>query len=236
MSNPYFKFKQFTVWHDRCAMKVGTDGVLLGAWADANQADRILDIGTGTGLIALMLGQRTPETTHITALEIDQDAALQATENISRSPWHDKIDVKCADFNTYTAESAFDLIVSNPPYFIQSLNCPDKQRNTARHNNSLTYETLISRSSSMLTAPGKLALIFPMEVYDTVLAAASASGLYPSEIVRVITAPQMPAKRCLACFTRQNVQCRIQELLIEKSRHVYSDEFTQLVKDFYLKL
>ena len=133
MSNPYFQFKQFTVWHDKCAMKVGTDGVLLGAWTSVESAHRILDIGTGTGLVALMLVQRSLPDANIVALEIDEAAVGQARENIIRSPWKERVEVVQADFRKYRSSDKFDVIVSNPPYFVDSLECPDRQRTAARH-------------------------------------------------------------------------------------------------------
>ena len=125
MSNPYFQFKQFTVWHDQCAMKVGTDGVLLGAWASVERARRILDIGTGTGLVALMLAQRSLPDAKIVALEIDEAAAGQARENVARSPWQERIEVVQADFKKYRSSDKFDVIVSNPPYLVLK---PDKKK------------------------------------------------------------------------------------------------------------
>ena len=136
MSNPYFQFKQFTVWHDKCAMKVGTDGVLLGAWASVQNAHKILDVGTGTGLVALMLAQRSLPDADIIALEIDEAAAGQARENVTRSPWKERVEVVQTDFRDYQSSDKFDVIVSNPPYFVDSLECPDQQRNAARHNGS----------------------------------------------------------------------------------------------------
>ena len=129
MSQPFFQFKQFTVWHDKCAMKVGTDGVLLGAWTPVESSARILDIGTGTGLVALMLAQRCSAS--VIALEIDGTAAQQAAENITRSPWGSRIEVVCQDFRLYSNKNnslKYDTIVSNPPYFTDSLKCPDSQR------------------------------------------------------------------------------------------------------------
>ena len=154
MSNPYFQFKQFTVWHDQCAMKVGTDGVLLGAWASVERARRILDIGTGTGLVALMLAQRSLLDAKIVALEIDEAAAGQARENVARSPWQERIEVVQADFKKYRSSDKFDVIVSNPPYFVDSLECPDRQRAAARHNDSLTYEELLEGVNRLLAADG----------------------------------------------------------------------------------
>ena len=132
MPNPYFQFKQFTVRHDKCAMKVGTDGVLLGAWAPVQDVKRILDVGAGSGLISLQLAQRNPEAV-ITSVEIDPAAAAQAQENIQSSPWSNRMEVVCCDFRKYHPEDKFDLIVSNPPYFVDALRCPDNQRCMARH-------------------------------------------------------------------------------------------------------
>src|SRR5574344_2567439 len=131
MSNSYFRFKQFSVFQERCAMKVGTDGVLLGAWAKVDAANRILDIGTGTGLVALMLAQRS--TAMITAVEIDEEAAIQAEENFCQSPWANRFEVVNSDITSYETDALFDVIVSNPPYFVDSLQCPDGQRSLARH-------------------------------------------------------------------------------------------------------
>ena len=135
-----FQFKQFTIHHDRCAMKVGTDGVLLGAWADVNNRQQILDVGTGTGLIALMLAQRSKA--HIHAIDIDIDACLQARENITSSPFSQQVEVFHHALHEYRAICSirYDLIVSNPPYFVNSLKCPNLQRNTACYNDTPTSE------------------------------------------------------------------------------------------------
>ena len=135
MSNTGFRFKQFQVNHDRCAMKVGTDGILLGAWADVTQAKQILDLGCGSGLIALMLAQRSSAESKICAVEIDPAAAQQARENTLASPWKDKIQVYRQDIDSFCAqvESHFDLIVANPPYFEAGVACRDDERNTARY-------------------------------------------------------------------------------------------------------
>lgn len=133
MASPNFRFKLFTVWHDHCAMKVGTDGVLLGAWAQQKHARTILDIGTGSGLIALMLAQRFQEA-EITGIDIDPSAAKQASDNFRLSPWSHRMHARCIDLHTFSLEDGhFDLIVSNPPYFSASLKNPNQQRATARH-------------------------------------------------------------------------------------------------------
>ena len=132
MANSYFRFKQFTIHQEKCAMKVGTDGCLLGAWVDLSQSQRILDVGCGSGLIAIMTAQRCTNVT-ITGIEIDNEAASQATENAESSPWAERIEIICEDFLKFTPEQQFDTIVSNPPYFSNSLKCPNDKRNKARH-------------------------------------------------------------------------------------------------------
>lgn len=235
MANPYFKFKQFTVWHDRCAMKVGTDGVLLGAWSDVTNACRILDIGTGTGLVALMLAQRS--VAHITALEIDKEAVSQAKENICSSPWKERIHVEHQDFRDYTPETKFDLIVSNPPYFVDSLVCPGEQRTMARHNSSLGYHDLLEGVARMLTTDGKFCVIIPSDAVEDMVDIAKHVSLYPSKRMDIITSPGKSSKRALIEFVLNSDRvCEISQLLIEEKRHQYSPEYILLTRDYYLNL
>lgn len=235
MPNSYFQFKQFTVWHDKCAMKVGTDGVLLGAWAAAKRSKQILDIGTGTGLIALLLAQRNPEA-QITALEIDEAAATQAADNVARSPWADRIEVVCNDFRLFQTEKKFDLIVSNPPYFVDALNCPDKQRNLARHTCELNYELLFSRSAHLLWEQGGVSIIIPAEVEKLVVDTAWKYKLYPDRRLRVFTKPGKPCRRVLLSFGFRGGECLEEMLCIEEAHHEYTPEYIALTKDFYLKM
>ena len=144
MSNSFFQFKQFTIQQDQCAMKVGTDGVLLGAWVDLTNKKKCLDVGTGTGLIALMMAQRTAEA-HITAVEVDEEAVVQARRNVLNSPWKDRVEMVHCNFLSFQPNQKFDSIVSNPPYFTNNLISPDKQRTLARHNNHMTYSELINK-------------------------------------------------------------------------------------------
>ena len=215
MSNPYFQFKQFTVWHDQCAMKVGTDGVLLGAWASVERARRILDIGTGTGLVALMLAQRSLPDAKIVALEIDEAAA---------------------DFKKYRSSDKFDVIVSNPPYFVDSLECPDRQRAAARHNDSLTYEELLEGVNRLLAADGLFTVVIPTDVVDRVKAIASMNKLYAIRQLNVITKPGGIPKRTLIAFSFSNRECVIEELLTELARHQYSEEYIALTREYYLNM
>lgn len=235
MPNPYFTFKQFTIRHDRCAMKVGTDGVLLGAWTDLSHSRQILDIGTGTGLIALMLAQRCPEA-RITAIDIDTDAIGQAQENIQASPWKERVEAKLQNICTYTDSGKFDTIVSNPPYFIDSLKCPDHQRNTARHTDTLDAGRLIRKVAELLTPDGRFSLILPAEQTDELISLAESHGLYPSRQTWVITRPGLMPKRILMEFRKTPATFHPDELVIELERHVYSEDYIALTKDFYLKM
>ena len=235
MPNPFFSFKQFTVYHDRCAMKVGTDGVLLGAWTDLSSSRRILDIGTGTGLIALMAAQRCPEA-EITAIDIDAEAVEQARENIASSPWKNRVGVWLQDVCTYTSDTGFDTIVSNPPYFIDSLKCPDSQRTTARHTDTLDAYRLLEKAAELLTPDGRFSLILPADQTDKLLRIARAQGLYPSRLTQVITRPGLPPKRSLVEFQKTYREVRENELVIELDRHVYSEDYITLTREFYLKM
>lgn len=236
MSNPYFQFKQFTVWHDQCAMKVGTDGVLLGAWASVGGAHRILDIGTGTGLVALMLAQRSLPDARIVALEIDEAAAGQARGNVARSPWQERIEVVQADFKKYRSLDKFDVIVSNPPYFVDSLACPDRQRASARHNDLLTYDDLLEGVSKLLADDGLFTVVIPSDVADRVKEIASAKKLYASRQLQVITKSGGVPKRTLITFSFSVQECVVEELLTELARHQYSEEYIALTREYYLNM
>lgn len=233
MGNSYFKFKKFTIYHDRCAMKVGTDGVLLGAWASANEPKRILDIGTGTGLIALQLAQRYP-TSQITGIEIDSEAASQASENSSASPWASRIEIVCQDFLQYKSDKKFNLIVSNPPYFVDSLKCPDEQRNLARHAQGLSYELLFKHASQLLDIEGNFCVIIPAEVEMHVIECAAMHLLYPCQRLCMYNKPQAPLRRVLINFTHRLATCMNEHLYIRKEDNNYSDEYKKLTGNFYL--
>lgn len=234
MSNPYFSFKQFTVYHDCCAMKVGTDGVLLGAWADVSDSHEILDIGTGTGLISLMLAQRSEA--HILALDIDEDAVRQAKENVKNSPWPDRIDVELHDACCFDTDVRYDVIVSNPPYFVNSLKCPDEQRNTARHTDELDFVSLIKSAERCLSLSGRFSVVIPAAGMAEFVKTASDRKLFLSRCTWVKTKPDAAPKRVLAEFRKQPTACAEDSLVIELSRHVYSEEYIALTKDFYLKM
>jgi len=237
MANPYFSFKQFTVYHDRCAMKVGIDGVLLGVWCNVQDNGKILDIGTGTGLIALMLAQRC--NSEIDAIDIDANAVLQAADNIDHSPWSTRLNVEeisLQDFATNT-EKRYDLIVSNPPYFVNSLKAPCEERSTARHTGSLTHEELISNAIILLQPTGRICIILPVIEAKQCMIFAQYQGLYCTRETGVIPKPGADVKRVLMEFSLIETKKETDELTVEgNERHHYSEEFSLLAKDFYLKL
>lgn len=236
MSNPYFKFKQFTVWHDKCAMKVGTDGVLIGAWCACDGAERILDIGCGTGLIALMLAQRTDAL--IDAIDIDADACLQARENVARSPFAGKIRVVHADLARFADEQAegrtYDCIVSNPPFFVDSLKCPDKQRAQARHADSLPLHRLVADSKRLLADEGTLHLILPFSQRALLQEIAYHEELFINRETHVYPTPTSQPKRLLVSLSRQKQSSFPTRLTIEKEPRRYTEEFAALVAPYYL--
>lgn len=237
MSNPYFSFKKFTVYHDKCAMKVGTDGVLLGAWVKLGKVRRVLDVGTGTGLVALMLSQRSEGFISIDAIDIDEDAVLQTLENVERASFRN-VKAIHSSLQDYVAkcDAKYDMIVSNPPYFSSSLHSPDGQRTLARHTNSLPMVEFMNISARLLSSDGYLSLIFPYAEKDLLIDLAENAGLFVSRITNVYPMPHLNAKRVLLEFSKMKQDTEIADLIIEKERHIYTDDFTELVKDFYLKL
>jgi len=236
MSAISFQFKQFTVHHDKCAMKVGTDGVLLGAWASTLNISRALDIGTGTGLIALMLAQRCAAV--IDAVEIDEHACEQARENIARSPWADRIHLHACYIQQFADNKTggYDLIVANPPYFRNALLSPEKSRSMARHDRNLSFEELLHAASGLLKAHGRFAVVIPAAEKEHFTGLAWPEGLYPSRFLLVRPAPGKPFTRCLAEFSPdRNTACTVSELGI-KNQSGYSTDYISLTKEFYLKM
>jgi tRNA1Val (adenine37-N6)-methyltransferase len=236
MSNKYFEFKKFTIHQDRCAMKVGTDGTLLGAWASAPAQSRyILDIGTGTGLIALMMAQRYPEA-QIVGIDIDDAAVAQATENVAASPFAERISILKQDVTSYNPEMQFDAIVSNPPYFVDSLTCPDEQRSIARHAVTLTFEALIKSAYRLLKTEGTFSVVIPTEMRSKLEASARLEGFFISKVCCIKTTPKKPSKRQLIEFTKAPVkELVISEGILETSPNTRSDWYQKLTNDFYIR-
>ena len=240
MSKP-FKFKEFNIEQDQCAMKIGTDGVLLGSWVHpATEPFNILDIGTGTGVISLMLAQRFSGS-QIEALEIDESAFEQAVTNFENSPWGDRLFCYHASFQEYFQEvndEKYDLIISNPPFFNASQKSPDKQRNKARFEDSLPFEHLLYGTSKLLEENGIAAIIIPKNQETQILDIAHKMHLHPFRITQVKGNKNTPIKRCLIefKFNTSTEHPIISELILEKERHIYTDDYSKLVKDFYLNL
>ena len=235
MSNNFFKFKQFTVFQDQCAMKVGTDGVLLGAWSNVSGCVNVLDIGTGTGLIALMIAQRNAKVI-IDAIDIEENCIKQAQQNIAQSPFVHRIDAQQKTFQylVQQTDKKYDLIVSNPPYFQNALKSPSVSRSYARHTDTLSFYEIISEGATLLTQNGSIALVLPYEFKQAVLTHAVTVNLYAHRITNVSPVVQKPPKRLLVEFGKREIECIENNLTIEHSRHQYTEDFKVLTKDFYL--
>lgn len=235
MSSPGFTFKQFHIEHDRCAMKVGTDGILLGAWAPLAGVQRILDVGTGSGLIALMLAQRSQLAVNIVGLELDRSAAQQAAENVAASPWAKLVDIVPEKLQNYSSATLFDLLVSNPPYFPQGLALP-KARGQARYNNSLSLAELFAHACRLLTPTGRIALILPAQALNEALIQAAEHGFYLHTQTAVITKQGKTPARFLLLFTSSKCCTTYDELVINTKDSGLSSDYVSLVSPFYLKM
>ncbi len=230
-----FRFKQFYIDQQDAAMKVGTDGILLGAWADLEGCQRILDIGTGTGLLALMAKQRQPEA-EVTALEIDASAARCAAANVAASPWPD-IDVLHSDVADYETERRFDLVISNPPYFVDSLKSPDPRRLLARHTDSLGFADLLGHFVRLTHDNGRMALVLPIDALAQMQTLLPQHGLAMSRLIRVKTTIRKPSGRILLELVKQHERpCIEDEICIHGPDGGYSEDYILLCKAFYLKM
>lgn len=234
-----FSFKQFSIQQDRCAMKIGTDGVLLGAWTPIeNNPFSILDIGAGTGVIALMLAQRS-NAEQIDALEIDEEAYEQSVDNFENSPWSDRLFCFHAGLDEFVEEpeDEYDLIISNPPFYTDDYKSENEQRDLARFADAMPFEDLIEAADLLLSENGVFSVIIPFKEEESFLALAAAYELYPLKITRVKGTPTTEIKRSLLAFSRnENAIITAGELIIETSRHQYTTEYIELTKDFYLKM
>ena len=234
-----FSFKQFSIQQDRCAMKIGTDGVLLGAWTPIeNNPLSILDVGTGTGVIALMLAQRS-HAEQIDALEIDEEAYEQSVDNFENSPWSDRLFCFHAGLDEFVEEpeDEYDLIVSNPPFYTDEYKSENEQRDLARFADAMPFEVLIEAADLLLSENGIFAVIIPFKEEENFLAIAKDYELFPLKITRVKGTPTTEIKRSLLAFSRnEKIDFPTEELIIETARHQYTPEYISLTKDFYLKM
>jgi len=234
MPNSYFKFKQFTLHQEHASFRITTDSVLLGAWADITNAKRILDIGTGTGLLALMAAQRSNAL--ITAIEPDEESFNQAVENIRESKWNTRITlVNCQiqDFNPADG-LPFDAIITNPPFFTGSLLNPDPRKASARHSLSLSSNELLMAAGRLLAEEGTLNLVLPVNEGNLFMNEAISHGFFCYRLLRVRPASSQPPKRLLISMRRTQGPIEDQELVIERGgRHEYSAEYISLTGDFY---
>lgn len=236
MSNSSFAFKQFTIKQDLCAMKVGTDAVLLGAWIIPNGSTNILDIGTGTGIIALMLAQKS--NAHIDAIDIDDNAVMQAKQNVSESKFANNIEITHASFQEFAKNTTkkFNLIVTNPPYFEQSLKSSDEKRSHARHADVLPFEDLLEGVIKILDPKGKFCLILPKLEAERFRNLAEKKGLFLSKLLRVKSKANKDSdKRHIMQFEFKPTEFSETTLAIElNERHQYTKEYKELTKDYYI--
>lgn len=230
-----FRFKQFEVANDRSAMKVGTDGVLLGAWCLVDGAQHALDVGTGCGVIALMIAQRNASAI-IDAIDIDRAAIEEASLNFSHSPWKERLTATLADFNNWNGRDRYDLIVSNPPYFSDSLLPPDASRTIARHTQSLTYRQLIEGAARLLSEEGTLCLISPTNVEGDIIEAATFSSLPVRQLTRVIPVEGTEPKRSMWLLSRRAMPYQDGTLTIAHTDGSFTQEYISLTGAFYLKM
>lgn len=233
-----FQFKQFTIHQDRCAMKIGTDGVLIGAWTSIeNNPSSILDIGAGTGLIALMLAQRSSAET-IDAIEIDADAYEQCVENFETSPWGDRLFCYHAGLDEMVDEidEQYDVILSNPPFYTEEVSSGNSARDIARQNSALPFDELLASTSKLLTPKGIFSVVIPFKEEPKFLSLALDYGLYPKRILHVKGNAASPIKRSLLEFGFEPTNPTVKTLTIEIERHQYTSAYQELTKAFYLKM
>lgn len=231
-----FRFRQFGVQQGRSAMKVGTDGVLLAAWASIENAGSILDVGTGTGVIALICAQRNSEA-EIAAVEMDSGSVLDARQNFSSSPWPSRLHLYKGDFLKLNSSEKFDIIISNPPYFSDSLRAINPSRNAARHDDSLPAPAFMLKASDLLSADGKIAVIFPKTQMERWSHEASRFDFFPERICHVFTLPWKDSSRVMVEFSHRHPhEPRMESVLIEKSPGVWSETYKDLVRDYFIKL
>ena len=238
MSTLPFKFKEFSVNQDQCAMKIGTDGVLLGAWTSLEKKPfSVLDIGAGTGVLALMMAQRS-FAENIEAIEIDADAYEQCADNFENSPWADRLFCYHASLLEFVEEvdDKFDLIICNPPFYSEDYKTENKSRDLARFNDAMPFEHLIYAITNLLSKDGLFSVIIPIKEESKFVDLATKSGLFPNRKLHVKGNPDSEIKRSLLEFSFTENETITSQLVIETERHQYTEEYINLTKDFYLKM
>ena len=240
-----FKFKEFTINQDQCAMKIGTDSVLLGAWASIEKIPlSVLDIGAGTGVLSLMLAQRCSAEL-IDAIEIDDNAFEQCVDNFEQSPWGDRLFCYHASLEEFIEEieDKYDLIICNPPFYSEDYKTKSDQRDLARFQDAMPFEHLLKSVSKLLSENGIFSVVIPYKEEAGLISLASNFNIYPNNILHVKGNPTSNIKRSLVEFSfravpagRQESAIKIDELIIEIARHQYTEAYKSLTKDFYLKL
>ncbi|MBQ0787639.1 MAG: methyltransferase [Oceanihabitans sp.] len=237
MSKP-FQFKEFQVNQDRCAMKIGTDGVLLGAWTSVKQNPfAILDIGAGTGVLSLILAQRS-QAEVIDAMEIDEHAYEQCVDNFENAPWADRLFCYHAALEEFTEEieDKYDLIISNPPFYSEDFKTENAQRDLARFQDAMPFSHLVESVASLLIEDGIFSVIIPFKEEAVFIELASKVQLFPNRILHVKGSPTSEIKRSLLEFSFRESEIKKEELIIETTRHQYTEDYIHLTKDFYLKM
>lgn len=234
-SKDIFHFKEFSVRHDCCAHKVGTDGVLLGAWSDTTDAKRILDVGTGSGVIALMLAQHSAPDTHIDALDISVEDCTQAQENVAASPWPGKIRIINQPLQEFDADR-YDLIVSNPPFFIASAKPPAEERTRARHTESLPPQELLHHASRLLAPEGKLSIILPVTEARNFITLAENKGWYCTRLCEFRARADKPLERILFQLEQKRHGCKMESLILYGQGEEWTTAYINLTRDFYLNI
>lgn len=238
MANDYFAFKQFTVYHDKCAMKVGTDGVLLGLLANISGVEhkkniKVLDIGTGTGLVALIAAQRLVQS-EVTAVEIEPDSVLQARENFVASPFASRLKVVQGKIQDYNTDDRYDLILCNPPFYNGTLTSPDDKRTLARHALSLTFDELAQSAARLLAEEGRFVAIIPSYAEGQLTECCVRNGLYLNEETKVYPNINKEYKRVVVQYTHEKSLLAVSKLLIDDPPGYKSVQFKELVKEYYI--
>lgn len=234
MPNDYFQFKEFVIYQDKCAFKVGTDGVMLGAYAKVKENDKVLDIGTGTGLIALMIAQKGG--TNITAIEPDISSYEQALMNVNKSKWDNSITVLNEDLQSFmSTDQRFDLILTNPPYFVNSLKNPDPRKSATRHTDTLSTDDILAGVARLLTDNGRFQIILPFVEGNIFIAESAGYGLFCNQILKIKPLPTSEIRRMILTFSRKRIQVSEKFLIIEKGqRHQFTEDYINITRNFYL--